>query len=317
MPLLKPNSSAAPGPVVLDLTDLGRQAERLREQVRQEADAVLAAAREQGAQRAEAAEAEARARGLEAGREEGFLAGQAEGQEQARAAGAEALAAATKLWEQAAAGVNGERQQLHEEAEGATLRLAVALARKVVARELHLHPEAVVDAVKDALAHVLDPVEVTVRLNPADLALLDELTPGLRSPAGKTVRLEADEAIDRGGCVVEHGAGEVDATLQRKLHRLASLLLGEEQAELDAGVADADLLDTDLADADLADADVAHAEAVDPDVALAAPGINPEAPPAEEAGEAAESVAPAQDASPLDPSAPESASAPVDDGAQP
>ena len=229
MPLLKHNPSAAPGPVVLDLTDLGRQAERLREQVRAEGEAILEAARAEAAGLGAAAEAAAREAGFAEGRAEGFAAGEDAGREEARAAEAETLAAAAKLWEEAAAGVATTREGLAQEAESATLKLAVALAEKVVARHLDTHPEAAVDALRDALTHVLEPVAATARVHPDDLAAAEHATPGLAGAGGGAVRVVADEAVPRGGCVVEHGAGEIDARVETKLQRLAGLLLGDEE----------------------------------------------------------------------------------------
>ncbi len=121
------------------------------------------------------------------------------------------------------------REGLAQEAETATLKLAVALAEKVIARHLDTHPDAVVDALRDALAHVLEPVAATARVDPADLEAVEHATPGLAAAGGGAVRVVADEAVPRGGCVVEHGAGEVDARIETKLQRLAGLLLGDEE----------------------------------------------------------------------------------------
>ncbi len=203
MPLLKHNPSTAPGPVVLDLTDLGRQAERLRAQVRAEGEAILDAARVEAAGLGAAAAAEAKEEGFAEGRAEGFTAGEKAGREEARAAEAETLAAAAKLWTVAAAGVAATREDLAREAEAATLQLAFALAEKVVARHLETHPDAAVDALRDALTHVLEPVAATARVHPDDLAAAEHATPGLAAAGGGAVHLVADESIPRGGCVVD------------------------------------------------------------------------------------------------------------------
>ena len=100
----------------------------------------------------------------------------------------------------------------------------------MVARHLDTHPDAVVDAVRDALDHVLEPVAATVRVHPDDLAAAEEAAPGLTPPGGGAVRVVASDGVDRGGCVVDHGAGEVDARVRVKLARLAELLLGGKQA---------------------------------------------------------------------------------------
>ena len=229
MPLLKQNPAAVPKAVVLDLTDLGRQAGRLREQVKAEAEAVLAAAREEAAGLGEAAEAAAREAGFEAGRAEGMAAGEAAGREEARAAEAESLQAAGRAWAEAAGRIEAARGELALEAESAVLKLAVALAEKVVSRHLETHPDAAVDAVREAVAHVLDPVALTVRLHPGDVGVVEAALPDVLPAERGAVRVVAEEQIGRGGCVVEHGAGAVDATIDTKLKRLSALLLGDSE----------------------------------------------------------------------------------------
>ena len=229
MPLLKHNPSAAPGPVVLDLTDLGRQAERLAGSRSGRGRGNPGGGPRGGGRAGGRGGGGGREAGFAEGRAEGFAAGEDAGREEARAAEAETLAAAAKLWEEAAAGVATTREGLAQEAESATLKLAVALAEKVVARHLDTHPEAAVDALRNALTHVLEPVAATARVHPDDLAAAEHATPGLAGTGGGAVRLVADEAVPRGGCVVEHGAGEIDARVETKLHRLAGLLLGDEE----------------------------------------------------------------------------------------
>ena len=228
MPLLKRPEPDAPAAVVLDLTDLGAQAARLRAQVRAEADAVLEAAQAEAATLGAAAEEGGREEGRVAGHAEGLEAGREQGRAEALAAEREKLQAAAAAWTQAAAGVEAARADLAQEAESAVLRLAVALAEKVVARHLETHGTggAAVDAVRDSLSHVLDPVAATARVHHDDLAAVEEALPGFEPPGGGAVRVVASEDVDRGGCVVRHGAGEVDARVGVKLARLAELLLG-------------------------------------------------------------------------------------------
>jgi flagellar biosynthesis/type III secretory pathway protein FliH len=104
-------------------------------------------------------------------------------------------------------------------------RLALKIAEKILARQVELSPHVVRSIVKACLTSV-DPEHcVLIRLNPADLPLIqssiDELL-GARSPS--SLRLEADSAIARGGCIIESPTGEADGRLSSQLATVARAL---------------------------------------------------------------------------------------------
>lgn len=99
--------------------------------------------------------------------------------------------------------------------------LALAVARKLVHRELEESPELLGTLVSRALEllpldHVLD-----VRLNPADLQTLGANADQL-IPAGRTVRVQwiADSTVDKGGFLVESPARIVDGRTDVALRTL-------------------------------------------------------------------------------------------------
>ena len=71
----------------------------------------------------------------------------------------------------------------------------------------------------------VDPSEVELRLNPADLELLRDLDPSMaeRHPG---VRLVPDGRLERGGCEAITRFGKIDARLSRKLERLEASMEG-------------------------------------------------------------------------------------------
>jgi flagellar assembly protein FliH len=116
----------------------------------------------------------------------------------------------------------GELGELHRQAcrdvEADLAQLALAVARKIVGRDASLGPEAVTRIIRQALGQVEHAGRITIKLNPADLALLADMKPQLLSglpEAGRAV-FEADEGIARGGCLIETDEGEVDARIERQ-----------------------------------------------------------------------------------------------------
>ncbi|MDO8945250.1 MAG: FliH/SctL family protein [Desulfobacterales bacterium] len=116
----------------------------------------------------------------------------------------------------------GELGDLHRQTcrdvESDLVQLALAVARKIVGREVSLGPEAVTRIIRQALARVEHAGRITIKLNPVDLELLSDVKPQLLSglPEAGRAAFEADEGIARGGCLIETDGGEVDARIERQ-----------------------------------------------------------------------------------------------------
>jgi flagellar biosynthesis/type III secretory pathway protein FliH len=153
--------------------------------------------------RAEADRHDALALAAEAGRQEGL----------ARAAALLARAAA-------------ERDRLLASAERELVRLAVAVAEKVLARSVAADGEAVVAIAARVLDAARSRRQVSLRVNPEDAAALRrgerQLAGGL--PRARSLEIREDPGVSRGGVVVETEGGTIDARLEVQLEALARAL---------------------------------------------------------------------------------------------
>jgi flagellar biosynthesis/type III secretory pathway protein FliH len=167
-----------------------------------------------------AAEADARRirESAEAERERVLAGAAAAGREEGLARAAAALTAAA-----------AERDRLLASAEPELVRLALAVAGKVVAGELALAPEVVARIAAEALAAARDRREVVLRVHPADAGLLRAEEPRLLEALSRAraVAVREDPAVGRGGVVVETEAGTVDARIETRLEALRRALLAE------------------------------------------------------------------------------------------
>jgi flagellar assembly protein FliH len=101
----------------------------------------------------------------------------------------------------------------------------VAAALAQIAGPLLATREAAVGAVAAALSKAKPAVELTVRVNPADLSLLEAQRAALAAvTAAPTLHLLADAQVVLGGCLVESPTGTLDARLELQLQGLFETL---------------------------------------------------------------------------------------------
>jgi flagellar biosynthesis/type III secretory pathway protein FliH len=111
------------------------------------------------------------------------------------------------------------------------LTLALSLARLVVRRELTAVPETLLDVARGALAEMALEAEVTLRVQPDDVTLLQERLGDLGVRALLAVGVVGDPSLGPGSCVIRSGPGEVDASVDSQFARAERLL--REQISVD------------------------------------------------------------------------------------
>ena len=115
--------------------------------------------------------------------------------------------------------LRGRFGELESDGAEQLLTLAVTIEREVMRREMDVDRAAVMPALHEAVHAVIDQqAHPRVHMNPQDLAhLRDSLdADGLL----KGCRFIADPAISRGGCRVETGHSDVDATIESRWNRV-------------------------------------------------------------------------------------------------
>jgi flagellar assembly protein FliH len=189
------------------------------EEARARADEIVRAARAE----ADRVREEARREGFDRGRDEGRA--QAAREERERVA-AEA-AALRAILEEAARALLARRDEFLAAAERDLVRLAVAIAGKIVRAEVQSGRKVAPAAVRRAVELAGRRRELRVLLHPEDLALVDADLPALRRdfPQGGPVTLEASDRVSRGGCLVLTAEGAVDAEVETQLREIERGLL--------------------------------------------------------------------------------------------
>jgi flagellar assembly protein FliH len=116
------------------------------------------------------------------------------------------------------------REQMIHKTERQVVQLALAIAARIVHREVAVDQELLVAMARVALDRLGDRASATIRLNPKDFAAA-----GVDRLVGKSaVEIVADESVNRGGCRVESDFGLIDVAVAAQLAEITTALLGDE-----------------------------------------------------------------------------------------
>ena len=114
------------------------------------------------------------------------------------------------------------RAETYLQIEKEVVELALAIARKVVCREIKTDPKVVLDVAREALSRLENPGKIKIKMNPADLEFIKETGYNLSDLIGSSenVGLEAEENVQNGGCIVETNLGDIDARIENQIQSI-------------------------------------------------------------------------------------------------
>jgi len=126
------------------------------------------------------------------------------------------------------ASLQEERASFFDRVEPELVRLAVTIGEKIIAQELELRPEMVVDLVRNAMRRVRDREALRVSVNPHDLEQVRAAREDLISAVDGIKKLEVieDRRVDRGGCIIESQNGTLDARISTQMEEINRALEG-------------------------------------------------------------------------------------------
>jgi len=154
-----------------------------------------------------------------------FAKGFAQGQQSAAAAAQQETAALAKKLAATLDDLMRVRNEMIRHTEKQMVQLALAVARRVVHREVSLDPNVLVTMMRVALERVSDSARVAVRLHPAD----HQSVAAALAEAGTSdqVTVTADARLARGACRIESEYGDIEAGVDAQIQEIARALLGE------------------------------------------------------------------------------------------
>jgi flagellar assembly protein FliH len=116
------------------------------------------------------------------------------------------------------------RKRVRAEAEDDAVKLAIAIARRVLYRELSTDPEAILGLVKAAFSKLNSRETHRLRVSPSDAGAIQDHRARLQLPPG--LEIVPDGSLTPGSAIFETSRGDLDASVDTQL------------AEIDRGLTD-------------------------------------------------------------------------------
>ena len=122
--------------------------------------------------------------------------------------------------------IEASKKQIYSDAHTVLLKLCFELTKKIINTECRINPEVVLSVIKKSLSYIADREKLVVRVAKDDLETASSKK-DFWLPVGdrvESIRIESDERIEKGGCIIESNSGVADARLGVQIEELAEFV---------------------------------------------------------------------------------------------
>ncbi len=111
------------------------------------------------------------------------------------------------------------KSEIYKQSETNAVKIALAVAKKIVLREVSVDKDIILSVVKQALGKIMGQEHIKIKINPDDLKIIKKHgIDNSELPFNKGIAVfEEDPEITCGGCVVETDSGDIDARIESQL----------------------------------------------------------------------------------------------------
>jgi flagellar assembly protein FliH len=163
---------------------------------------------------------------------EAFAKGYAHGEREGNAVAAQRAEVLLTRLSQTIDDLAALRSGMLHKTERDVVRMAVAIAERIVHRTLAIDPELLLAMARVAIDRLGDGIVATIHLHPEDHRAMVAVRAKRPDVVPSAVAIEPDATIARGGCVVRSEFGVIDLGLDAQIAEVSRALLGEDRAEL-------------------------------------------------------------------------------------
>lgn len=202
-----------------DLLDAEREQLAKRQQmIEQDSQAELDVLRQRVQQEAQEA-------GHQKGYDEGFAEGRNQGQVEFNAIKEDFIHHTKEIFYKIQE-LNEYKQAIFEKTEPYILSLIESIVKKVISVEMSIHPDLILDVIREAATRISDVPHLKVNVNPQHAQFLKENKDLMRNKIDIAANIEivSNESLHPGGCQLEADYGLVDASVEIKMISIMELL---------------------------------------------------------------------------------------------
>lgn len=177
-------------------------------------------------------EAELRER-VEALEHEAFTKGFAHGEREGQAAAAKKAEVLITRLSGTIDDIAALRAGMLHKTERDVVRMALAIAERVIHRALDVAPELLLAMARVAIDRLGDGIAATIHLHPDDHRAMMAVRAKHPESVGSAVAIQPDLTVPRGGCIVRSEFGVIDLGIEAQVAELSRALLGNDRSELE------------------------------------------------------------------------------------
>lgn len=156
------------------------------------------------------------------------------GFEEGKKEGENSVLTLSQVFKQAIKALEMEKQSFLKKSEVQLVKIALAIARKIIRKEVSVDPGIVKGIAREALQKVLGShsEKIVLRVNPRDWEIVKRINEEFLLPDSygeSEIKIEKDSDIEPGGCIVETENQLVNASIEHQLEQIGKALTGEEK----------------------------------------------------------------------------------------
>jgi flagellar biosynthesis/type III secretory pathway protein FliH len=122
--------------------------------------------------------------------------------------------------------IESSKKKIYNDAHTILLKLCFELTKKIINAECSMNPDIVLSVIRKSLSYVADREKLIIRVAPGDIETASSKK-DFWLPIGErveSIRIESDERIEKGGCIIESNSGVADARLGVQMEELAAFV---------------------------------------------------------------------------------------------
>ena len=117
-------------------------------------------------------------------------------------------------------------KELSPHIENGLLQFAVGVAEQIVRKEIKTDRTVVLNTIREGIKNISGVEKITIRIHPSHKIIVQKNKTSIQSISEslRDIRIETDDTIEPGGCIIESDIGNVDARVATQLEQVKKII---------------------------------------------------------------------------------------------